>query len=303
MSSTPSSLKATSTGASKHHRSKRLRSFALPNGREVHIALSPEEARTLRHRLEAVKRDESFDLVISGSPEHLEALRQAYSHHEERRQLLREQHGENFDEWERVREQLDALSVDLHMLSDHAVSLDANLSKYGYDAHLRTYNDSVDSSHSSIHGHDDGEHEHKDWEAERYNGRIFKLWKKPIVRQYFHRGLLWRASQTTQVATFELFLDLLYVGIIAINGDRAAENPTGYELQRFAVTFIMSWRIWSDIAVIISWFQIDDIMQRVSVLFVMACLVGWVLTFPFMSLEIPTIQKTFSWKMSNSQFL
>lgn len=177
----------------------------LPDGREVHIALSPEEALSLRERLANIKKDETFDLVISGSPQHLDALRKAHSHHEQQRQAFRDQHGETYDEFERVRQELDALSVELHMLSDHAVSLDANFSKYGYDAHLRTYDDPVESGRSSIYEHDDSEHESKDWEAERRNGRIFKLYKKPVVRQYFHRGLLWRASQTTQVATFELF--------------------------------------------------------------------------------------------------
>jgi hypothetical protein len=43
----------------------------------VHIALSPEEAESLRQRLEAVRKDEPFDLVLNGSPEHLEALRKA----------------------------------------------------------------------------------------------------------------------------------------------------------------------------------------------------------------------------------
>jgi low temperature requirement protein LtrA len=96
------------------------------------------------------------------------------------------------------------------------------------------------------------------------------------VRQYFHKGLLWRASETTEVASFELFLDLLYVGILAINGDHAAEDPTAYELLRFAVTVIMSWKIWSDVALIVSWFKTDDMIQRVSVLFIMACLLGFV---------------------------
>lgn len=94
------------------------------------------------------------------------------------------------------------------------------------------------------------------------------------MRQYFHKGLLWRASDQTEVACFELFVDLLYVGILAINGDHASEDPTGYELLRFAITFIMSWKIWSDLAMIIASFETDDIMQRVSVLFVMACLLG-----------------------------
>lgn len=41
----------------------------------------------------------------------------------------------------------------------------------------------------------------------------------------------------------------------------------------------MSWKIWSDLALIISWFKTDDIIQRVSVVFIMACLVGLVSTF------------------------
>jgi low temperature requirement protein LtrA len=270
---TPLSTRGGSTIGGKH-RSKRLKNFSLPDGREVHIALSPEEALSMKQRLEAIKNSDTFDLVISGSPEHIEALRKAHSHHEQRRHALREKHGEAYDEFESVREDLDALSVDLHMLTDHAVSLDANFSKYGYDAHLRTYDDPLESSGSSMHGHDDSDHESKDWEAERKNGRIFKLYKKPVVRQYFHRGLLWRASNTTEVATFELFLDLLYVGIIAINGDSAAETPTANGLNRFAITFIMSWRIWGDMTVVISWFETDDILQRISVLFIMACLVG-----------------------------
>jgi low temperature requirement protein LtrA len=95
-----------------------------------------------------------------------------------------------------------------------------------------------------------------------------------IFRQYFHKGLLWRASESTEVASFELFVDLLYVGILAINGDHAAEDPTGYELLRFAITFIMSWKIWSDVTILISWFETDDILQRLSVIFIMACLLG-----------------------------
>ncbi|KAF8864446.1 hypothetical protein BDZ45DRAFT_669610 [Acephala macrosclerotiorum] len=259
-----------------HHRVRRLRNFLLPDGREVHIALSPEEAETLKQRLTAIRKDEPFDLVISGSPEHLEALRKAHSHHETRREALRKRHGEEvYDEFENVRAELDALGSELHMLTDHAVSLDANFSKYGYSAHLRTYDsDSAPASSASSFVHDADSHEKKDWEAEKRNGRVMKLYKKPTVRQYFHKGLLWRASGSTEVASFELFVDLLYVGILAINGDHASEDPTGEELLRFSITFIMSWKIWSDLALIISWFETDDILQRLSVMFIMACLLG-----------------------------
>jgi hypothetical protein len=35
----------------------------------------------------------------------------------------------------------------------------------------------------------------------------------------------------------ELFIDLFYVGIIAINAQNVARNPTGFQLHVFALTF------------------------------------------------------------------
>ena len=54
------------------------------------------------------------------------------------------------------------------------------LYRYGYSAHLRTYDDSSgpSSSASSINGFHDPDHEKKDWEAEKRNGRIMKIYKK-----------------------------------------------------------------------------------------------------------------------------
>jgi hypothetical protein len=52
---------------------------------------------------------------------------------------MKEHHGEVLDEFERVVRELDTLSNELHMVSDHAVQLDANFSKYGYSAHLSMY--------------------------------------------------------------------------------------------------------------------------------------------------------------------
>ncbi|KAH7370721.1 bacterial low temperature requirement A protein-domain-containing protein [Rhexocercosporidium sp. MPI-PUGE-AT-0058] len=276
MSTTPTTTVSSGGTHQHHHRGRRLRNFILPDGREVHIALSPEDAETLRQRLNAIRKpDEPFDLVISGSPEHLDHLRTAHTHHENRREALKQKHGEAFDEFENVRAELEALGSELHMLTDHAVSLDANFSKYGYSAHLRSYDHSEPgSSRSSISGFHDPDHEKRDWEAEKRNGRIMKVYKKPTVRQYFHKGLLWRASETTEVASFELFVDLLYVGILAINGDHVGEDPTAHELLRFSITFIMSWKIWSDLALVISWFETDDILQRVSVMIIMVCLFG-----------------------------
>lgn len=85
---------------------------------------------------------------------------------------------------------------------------------------------------------------------------------------------MWRASETTEVAPFELFFDLLYAGTLAINGDHAAENPTKHELLRFSITFIMGWKIWCDLKGIMSWIETDDILQRLSVVLIMVFLLG-----------------------------
>ena len=95
-------------------------------------------------------------------------------------------------------------------------------------------------------------------DEERRRGESMKFWKKPVIRQYFHKGLIWRASGTEEVASFELFVDLLYVGIIAINGDRAAEEPTGQALLQFCVTFILSWKLWTELTMVVSWFETGD---------------------------------------------
>ena len=85
------------------------------------------------------------------------------------------------------------------------------------------------------------------------------------MRQYFHKGLLWRASDIEEVASFELFVDLLYVGIIAIVGDNAAENANAFGLLRFAVTFIIGWKMWSDLTLVISWFGTFSFTHHIDV--------------------------------------
>ncbi len=64
------------------------------------------------------------------------------------------------------------------------------------------------------------------------------------------------------MASFELFIDLLYVGIIAVIGDKAAEDPTGVGFLRFAITFILGWKMWSDLTLIISWFGESSLCAR-----------------------------------------
>ena len=100
-----------------------------------------------------------------------------------------------------------------------------------------------DSSASSITFDPSSSHEKRDWEAERRRDTALRFWRRPVVRQYFHKRLIWRAAEAEEVVSFELFVDLLYVGIIAIMGDNTSANPNGFGLLRFVVTFILGWEL------------------------------------------------------------
>lgn len=86
--------------------------------------------------------------------------------------------------------------------------------------------------------------------------------------------MLWRASESAEVKSYELFIDLLYVGILAIAGDGAAEEANGLGLLRFAITFILAWKLWSDVSQALAWIIMDDITRRLSILFMMVILLG-----------------------------
>lgn len=251
---------------------ERLRHFVHPSGKKIHVANSPSEAEQLRNQLSELHSQDEFDVYISGTPEHLDALRLAQDHHESRRDDLRMQHPELFERFDEVHAQLDALSAELDRVTTHGVSLEAHFNKFGYDAHIRSYDDGNSpggsgsaTPRSSISGSTTSEKE----------SMHLKLFKVPVVRQYFHKGIIWRASGFEEVQSFELFVDLLYVGIIAVQGDLASENPTGATLMHFIITFTLSWKIWNDMSLIISWFETDDVVQRVSILFLLMCLFGY----------------------------
>lgn len=261
-----------------NHARERLQHFLHPSGTRIHVVESPQDEVNLRRKLEHAKNDEGFDIYISGSAEHLQALRDAHEHHEDRRNSLRDQHQEMYDRFADVHYELDALSHELDRVTAHGVSLDAHFSKFGYDAHIKTYDDEHSPSGSGTTTPRSGSSiSDKGGDAKHEKGyaTTLKLFKVPVVRQYFHRGTLWRSAGSEEVQSFELFVDLLYVGIIAINGDATSEEPTGKSLLQFIITFTLSWKIWNDMTLVVSWFETDDIFQRFCILTLMAMLFGY----------------------------
>jgi hypothetical protein len=235
-SSLPIDDKPTTTHHHHHHLNARarLRHFLHPSGTRVHIADSPIEADQLHRQLsnQPSKYNQSpapepFSVYISGSPEHLSAVRETQSHHQERQTQLRHAHGEVWDQFAEVQSELDQLSRELGRVTEKGVSLEGHFGRFGFSATIRSYDDGGDGESSP------GVSSLIDGGGDSEEAPPLRLFKVPVVRQYFHKGILWRASGRKEVSSFELFVDLLYVGIIAINGDAAAERPTGFELLKF----------------------------------------------------------------------
>jgi len=125
------------------HDLTRANKIRRPSGRLVHIASNPAEIPRLQRKLtsalpeEGGGGDQEFDIVVQGSAEHINALRETHSHHEQLRDELRRKYGNEFDTFEKVVKDLDHLQNELHQVSYHAVNLDANFGKYGYSATIR----------------------------------------------------------------------------------------------------------------------------------------------------------------------
>ncbi|KAL2208657.1 hypothetical protein CC79DRAFT_1331806 [Sarocladium strictum] len=100
------------------------------------------------------------------------------------------------------------------------------------------------------------------------------LVKRPKALQWFHNGRLCKESEDErQAGRFELFLDLLYVAIVANFSDELTEHPDGAHLAKYLLTFAPAWHIWVDLREIMNSYYTDDLIQRLIVLWVMALLV------------------------------
>ncbi|GAA6022546.1 hypothetical protein JCM10207_006582 [Rhodosporidiobolus poonsookiae] len=113
-----------------------------------------------------------------------------------------------------------------------------------------------------IHGH----HEPLSWRH---------LFKRPVIRQWIAGKVLARESAEREPARFELFFDLVFVGIIHQLADRAAEESSAWAVYKFLVAFWLAWSVWQDVRLFLNTSGSDDIPQRAYVLLVMALLLGF----------------------------
>ena len=258
-----------------HHRPHRLLHLIHPSGKQIHVVHHPNEVELKRRELQKDPKDafsDDYDIVVYGTPEHLSCVKDVRDHHLSRREQLREKHAELFEEFDDLHETLDHLSNELGRLTDHAVSLDASFSKFGYAAHIRTKDDVEASSLNSGSSENEtpAEARHKDRSLEP-----IKFFKTPTVRQYMHKGLLWRSSRSGEVGSFELFTDLIYVGVIDYVGEAAVTNASAESLLHFVIVFSLAYKIWSDLTVTVNWFEVEDVFGRLMIILILCCLYGF----------------------------
>ncbi|KAL1868226.1 hypothetical protein VTK73DRAFT_3788 [Phialemonium thermophilum] len=100
------------------------------------------------------------------------------------------------------------------------------------------------------------------------------LIRRPKALQWFYNGRLYKVNEgERQASRFELFLDLLYVAMVANFADSLSEHPDGEHLVKYLLTFAPAWYVWSDLREIGNSFYVDDLLQRLVILWVMALLV------------------------------
>ncbi|ORY72252.1 hypothetical protein BCR35DRAFT_307811 [Leucosporidium creatinivorum] len=104
---------------------------------------------------------------------------------------------------------------------------------------------------------------------------LLDLFQPPVVRQYVQGGRLFREREERTPDRFELFLDLVLVGIVHQLAESASESTSGATIAKVILTFYPCWSIWTDTRTWLNQSGVDDISQRIQVLALLICLVGF----------------------------
>ncbi|KAF7343484.1 hypothetical protein MVEN_01781300 [Mycena venus] len=107
----------------------------------------------------------------------------------------------------------------------------------------------------------------------RYN--LDQFLKRPRLHQWLSAGKIYREAGEQQSSRFELFFDLLFVGMVHQISEAAAEEPTGIGFAKYVLTFVPAFGIWADIRDIANQFSNDDVTQRAYILWISVLLVGY----------------------------
>lgn len=100
-----------------------------------------------------------------------------------------------------------------------------------------------------------------------------RMLQRPMALQFHHYGKLYKVHGERAAGVFELFLDLLYVAIIALFSANVAAKPDAIHILKYVIIFLHAYQIWQDLREIFNSFYTDDILQRTLILVVMGFMV------------------------------
>lgn len=89
--------------------------------------------------------------------------------------------------------------------------------------------------------------------------------KRPHALNFFKDGILYRTKGERTSTKTELFLDLLYVGIIANLAGEASENASGIALLKYVLFFLPTWVVWADIKDFTNYYYNEDLSQKLYI--------------------------------------
>ncbi|CAO1613581.1 unnamed protein product [Sympodiomycopsis kandeliae] len=123
-----------------------------------------------------------------------------------------------------------------------------------------------------------GKEGHVDHINEEEPIRFKHLFKRPVIRQWLYQGKLYREQDQRVCSRFELFFDLLFVGLVhqLADGLSEASEPSILSILKFVLLFYMSFSVWTDVRVAINRSGTDDVIQRIFILVIMILLVGFI---------------------------
>ncbi|KLT41203.1 hypothetical protein CC85DRAFT_312927 [Cutaneotrichosporon oleaginosum] len=105
--------------------------------------------------------------------------------------------------------------------------------------------------------------------------RLRDLIHPPVIRQWIAGGKLFRERGERASPRIELFLDLLYVGVVHQLAEAAVAEPSARGVARFVLTFWPSWSVWEEARRYSNVSGTDDLVHRIWVLAGMVCILGY----------------------------
>lgn len=123
--------------------------------------------------------------------------------------------------------------------------------------------------------------EHEDDFVQKYGEIDFRYIKRPkdsvwFIRphalNYFKEGLLYRTKGERLSGKTELFLDLIYVGIIGSVAGEACENASWAAFVKYVLVFLPYWTVWSDIKDVTNYYYNEDLSQKLYLLWILILL-------------------------------